>query len=148
MPKKEPDKRNPELQARRAARLKALAAKKAEALSIADRLTRRALERTIDLKFTDSEGEFEVKVHVPLTDEFNYLIKLISGYNPKITGEQADQLTDELYQLFAHLCVDDSLNYEFWKEGAYDAGDFYLILQQLVDKTAGFVTQAQSFRKH
>jgi len=145
MAKKAPDQLDPAIQARRAARLKELAAKKAESYSIADRLTRRALERTIELKFTDSEGEFEVKVHVPLRDEFDYLLHLIKSFDTK--GTNPDELTDELYKLFAHLCVDPSLDYEFWKEGAYDAGDFYTIFQQLVDKTAGFITQAQSFRK-
>ena len=148
--KKAPDKRDPEIHERRAARLADIKSKKEENLTIADRLTRRALERTIDIQLTDSSGKFTVEIHTPTRDELDGLLALstLMGGGDTIEAQQnAQKASETLYHILANLCVDQSLNFEFWNEGAYDTNDVVLIIKTIVEQLADSVKKAKSFRK-
>ena len=139
-------KEDPNLEKRRKDRLRDLARKQVKELSIAERLTLSALERVINIPFKDSHGEFTVKMHVPLRNEFDEIVRLqeeIKSGNDK----RIEKASDTFFRIIASLCIDDSLNYEYWKDGAYDAMDMIHLVECLTSEMAKKVQEAQSFRK-
>ena len=134
------------LEKRRKERLRKLARKQVNELSIAERLTLRALERTIAVPFEDSHGEFAVKMHVPLRNEFDEIVRLQEELKSK-EPERIEKAGVAFFKIIASLCIDDSLNYEFWQNGAYDAMDMIRLIEGLTSEMAEKVQEAQSFRK-
>jgi hypothetical protein len=146
-PKEHPHEvRDPAIHQRRAERLKQIAAQDAQNLTIAQRLTKRALERELEIPMTDSAGEFFIKLHIPTRDEFDQILALMPLIGNKAAPKEALKAVDEFYRLLEVLCVDKSLNYEFWKEGAYDTTDFFAVLMKLMEDLTKLRGEAQSFR--
>ena len=134
-----------DLEKRRKTRQRDLARKQKSDLTIADRLTLSALERIKDVPFKDSHGEFIVKMHMPLRSEYDEIVRLqeemMSGVSKRI-----EKAAGILFRMVASLCVDDSLNYEFWKNGAYDPMDMIRLMDALTSEMIEKVKEAQSFR--
>lgn len=139
-------KEDTDLEKRRRERLRKLARKQVNELSIAERLTLSALERVIAIPFEDNHGKFTVEMHMPLRDEFDEIVRLqeeIKSRNPK----QIEKASDTFFRMLSSLCIDDSLNFEFWKNGAYDAMDMIRLIEGLTSEMTQKVQEAQSFRK-
>ena len=134
------------LEKRRRERLRKLARKQVNELSVAERLTLRALERVIAVSFEDSHGEFAVKMHVPLRNEFDEIVRLQEELKSKEPG-RIEKAGIAFFKIIASLCIDDSLDYEFWQNGAYDAMDMIHLIEGLTSEMAEKVQEAQSFRK-
>ena len=134
------------LEKRRRERLRKLARKQVNELSVAERLTLRALERTVAVPFEDRHGEFAVKMHVPLRNEFDEIVRLQEELKSKEPG-RIEKAGIAFFKIIASLCIDDSLNYEFWQNGAYDAMDMIRLIEGLTSEMAEKVQEAQSFRK-
>jgi len=60
--------------------------------------------------------------------------------------ERMEKASNSFYRMFDMLCVDDSLNYEFWKNGAYDPMDMIRLMDALTSEMVEKVAEAQSFR--
>jgi len=134
------------LEKRRKDRESDLAQKKVKDLTIAERLTLSALERIISVPFEDSHGEFAVKMHTPLRSEFDEIVRLQDEIKSK-EPERIEKASDTFFRMLASLCVDDTLNYEFWNGGAYDPMDMIRLMNALTSEMAEKVQEAQSFRK-
>ena len=133
-----------DLEKRRKNRQRNLARKQKSDLTIADRLTLSALERTQDVPFKDSHGEFVVKMHTPLRSEYDEIVRL-QGELRSGDPERIEKAADSFFRMLASLCVDDSLNYEFWKNGAYDPMDMIRLMDALTSEMVEKVAEAQSF---
>lgn len=134
------------LEKRRRERLRKLARKQVNELSIAERLTLSALERIKDVPFEDRHGEFLVKMYTPLRSEYDEIVRLQDELK---SGDQkrVETASDIFFMMLGALCVDDSLNYEFWKNGAYDPMDMIRLMDALTSEMIEKVAEAQSFRK-
>ena len=134
-----------DLEKRRKNRQRDLARKQKKDLTIADRLTLSALERIKDVPFEDSHGEFIVKMHTPLRNEYDEIVRLqdeLKSGEPK----RIETASETFFRMLGSLCVDDSLNYEFWKNGAYDPMDMIRLMDALTSEMIEKVAEAQSFR--
>ena len=140
-------KEDPDLERRRREREGDLAKKRVEDLTVAERLTLRALDKTIKAPFTDKFGKFEIEMKVPLRYEYDELIRLQSD----VMGTDVKRVkiaSEILFKMFDCLCIDESLNFEYWKSGAYDMADMTaMLLDSLTSETNKRVKQAQSFLK-
>ena len=134
-----------DLEKRRKNRQRDLARKQKKDLTIADRLTLSALERIRDVPFEDSHGEFIVKMHAPLRSEFDEVVRLQEELKSGDT-KRMETASDIFFRMLDALCVDDSLNYEFWKNGAYDPMDMIRLMDALTSEMIEKVAEAQSFR--
>lgn len=139
-------KEDPNLEKRRKERLRKLARKQVNELSIAERLTLRALERVVAVPFKDRHGKFAVKMHVPLRNEFDEIVRLQEELKSKEV-KRIEKASDTFFRTIASLCIDDSLDYEFWKNGAYDAMDMIRLIEGITSEMAEKVQESQSFRK-
>ena len=123
-----------------------LAHKKVGELTIAERLTLRAYDRVEPVLFKDRHGEFNVDMHTPLRREYDTIVELQdemkSGDSKRIMAG-----SDTFFHMLHALCVDESLNYEFWKNGEYDPMDMIAIIEGLTAAMTKKVIEAQSFRK-
>lgn len=137
---------DPDLEKKRKNRLRNLKRKEIKELTIAERLTLSALERFINVPFKDSHGEFTVKMHMPLRDEYDEIVRLEGELKSK-DAERMEKASASLFKAFASLCVDNSLNYEFWESGAYDPMDMLQLMAAVTSEMAEKVQEAQSFRK-
>lgn len=140
------NKDDPGIAERRAKRQKALDKKNIADLTIAERLTRKALHRTIKVPFIDDGGTFDVEVFVPLREDLDAMLSwkvtLEAG-----TPEEMEKTADKLFAMLGALCKDASLNYEFFKEGGYDPIDLLTIVESITDEMAQKVREARSFRR-
>ena len=134
------------LEKRRKERQSDLAHKKVEELTIAERLTLRAYDRIEPVLFKDRHGEFNVDMHTPLRSEYDSIVELqdeIKSGNP----EKIEMASDKFFHMLGFLCVDKTLNYEFWKNGEYNPMDMIAIIEGLTTAMTKKVMEAQSFRK-
>ena len=135
---------DPGIAKRRKTRQVKKAAETAAGLTIAERLTRRAKEQTVSLELSDHEGDFWIVMRQPTRAEMDDLQKLQLA----IQDEDAqDDANDRLCVMLEALCLDDSLDYEFWMDGNYSMADMIEIIQKLFESLVARVKAAQSFRK-
>jgi len=133
------------LEKRRNTRLKKLARKEKGELTIAERLTLRGLERTVAVPFEDRHGKFAVKMHVPLRYEYDEIVRLQEELKSGVS-ERMEKAGVVFFKIITSLCVDDSLNYEFWQNGDYDAMDMIRLIEGMTSEMTEKVQEAQSFR--
>lgn len=135
-----------ELEEKRKNRESDLAHKKVEELTTAERLTLRAYDRTEQVLFKDRYGEFNVEVHTPLRREFDTIVELQEELKSGDT-KRIEKASDTFFHMLHSLCVDKSLNYEYWKNGEYAPMDLITIMEELTAAITKKVVEAQSFRK-
>lgn len=115
----------------------------AVAMSIADRLTRRAKAQTVDLSLSDDVGDFIITLRQPTRKEMDELQELQKDIQDKDMQLEANKT---LCEMLDSLCIDDSLNYDFWMAGNYSVTDLIIIIQKLFELLVEQVKTAQSFR--
>lgn len=113
------------------------------AMSIADRLTRRAKAQTVDLSLSDVVGDFIITLRQPTRKEMDELQELQKDIQDKNMQLEANRT---LCEMLDSLCIDDSLNYDFWMAGNYSVTDLIIIIQKLFESLVEQVKTAQSFR--
>ena len=117
----------------------------AAGLTIADRLTRRAKAQTVELAMSDEDGEFKIIMRQPTRAEMEEMQRM----QELITQEDTyDEANDTLCGTLSDLCLDDSLDYEFWQNGNYSMSDLMDVVNKLFESIAVRVKAAQSFRKN
>lgn len=119
-------------------------------LSVAQRLTRRALKDTITIPLTDDLGEFEIEVRIPLTSELDKILGSQAAISTSVTAgdqEATKAAQDQLFRALAEICVDPSLDYEFWKSGAFSVTDMGQILKEVAQEVNARAESTKSFRK-
>jgi len=140
------------------------AKKLAENLTIQQRLMRRLHTRTAKIPLQDDLGEFYVEVHLlspaeqeeirgfyqKLTAVSEDLDKAIANPNEKLIKQltrKSTKLLDKLYHYAESVCVDPSLNYEFWKTGeGFLASDPSRIVSETLMASQGLGTAREERR--
>jgi len=124
--------------------LKEREADKQKQLTIAERLTRRAKQLATKITLSDDIGEFEIEMRQPTRKQLDELLKLKQEIQQIETQEEANK---KLYSLLADLCLDDSLDFEYWEKGDYALADLLDILNKPFDDVLTRYNEVKSFRK-
>jgi len=119
------------------------AAESAAGLTIAERLTRRAKAQTVELPMQDEDGDFAIVLRQPTRAQMDELQKMQIAIQNEGTQDDAN---DKLCVLLDHLCIDGSLDYQYWMDGNYSMNDMIEIIQKLFESLVERVKAAQSFR--
>ena len=121
-----------------------------EGMTVAQRLMRASALRTSTIRIPDGTEEgIGIEVYVPTRADLDTILKLTADVQKAALrgdGAQERQLTDDLYQVFAGLCVDPSLDIEFWRAGNYSMGEFLAIQDGLFETTLTLRDEARRFR--
>ena len=133
-----------ELNKRRAENIATKQSDAAEAMTVADRLTRRAKAQTVELTLSDDEGNIIIAMRQPTRREMDDLQKLQKELQDEKTQDNANK---RLCKMLDSLCIDDSLDYDFWMAGNYGMDDLIAIVQKLFESLVEQVRSAQSFRQ-
>lgn len=136
---------DPVLASRRQKRLADEAAGNAVALTVAERLTRRAKNKTIDLPLTDEDGDYNIEMRSPTR---KCLDKLLAYQTAIKKPEEQVVANEKICRALDYLCIDESLNYDYWINGDYDVNDLVLIIQKLFENFANIIKEAESFRSN
>lgn len=134
---------DPKIAERRHGRQVKKAAENAAGLTIAERLTRRAKAQTVELLLEDEGGEFTIVMRQPTRAEMDELQRMQLAIQEEGTQDEAN---DRLCVLLDQLCIDGSLDYQFWMDGNYGMGDLIAIVQKLFESLVVQVKAAQTFR--
>lgn len=139
---------DPSLSARLRARQQELAAARVEDMTVAERLTRRALlAPTVVIDLGDDDDPIPVEVRVPVSAELDVLLTLQSRFSAATTPEESAAITNEVADVLGELCVDPSLNAEFWRSGMFELSAMFAIILGAISEAMERVKQAESFRK-
>ena len=134
---------DPKIAERKRGRQVKQAAENAAGLTIAERLTRRAKEQTVELTLEDEGGEFGIEMRQPTRAEMETLQKTRDALKDEGTQNEANK---HLCTMLEDLCLDDSLDYQFWMAGDYDMIDLIDIVDRLFESLVVRVKAAQTFR--
>ncbi len=141
---------DPEIAARMKAHREAQRKASTEGMTVAQRLMRAAALRTATIRVPDGTEEgIGIEVYVPTRADLDTILKLTADIQKAArqgNSAQERQLTDNLYQMFAGLCVDPSLDVEFWRAGNYSMGEFLAIQDGLFETTLTLRDEARRFR--
>lgn len=132
-----------ELNERRRKRLADKAEADAAAMTVAERLTRRAKSKTVALTLSDLEGDFIINMRQPTRAELDRLLKYQTAIQKPDEQEDANK---KMCFMIGDLCTDDSLNAEFWESGDYAIDDLVTIIQKLFENFVTIIKEAESFR--
>lgn len=130
---------------RRNKRLSEKAADDAAALTVAERLTRRAKSKTVNLTLSDADGDFVIDMRQPTRKELDELLKYQTAIQKPDEQEDANE---KMCLMIGDLCTDESLNAEFWGGGDYAIDDLVTIIQKLFEGFVKVVKEAESFRSN
>ncbi len=143
---------------REQARVEAIAVR--DNLSVAERLTRRTRKQTAKVVLYDDMGPIEFEVYcrpsiktaieiLQVQEEWQKALSKVPGQNDGTEGvkrffEELDRVEDKMARLLASLCVDKSLDYDFWKNGDYDQEVVYQIISTVLNSTQKEVDAAKN----
>jgi len=119
-------------------------------LSIRERLMRRVGQMVVEVSFKDDLGEFKVKCRLLTEQEQRKLVGLGAEITKIDTPKQYDETMGQLKRFLAYpsgICLDSSLNLEFWKKGNYAMQDMLKIVTEVSKQTGQVVEETRSFRK-
>lgn len=129
---------------RKKERLAKQAVENASAMTIADRLTRRAMQQLTRIVLCDDLGEFVIDLRQPTRKELDELLKFQKDVqNPAKEAEASAKL----YEILGCLCIDKSLNVEYWVRGDYSLSDLMDIINKLFSGFVERFQEVQKFRK-
>jgi hypothetical protein len=147
-----------EISKRHKDRIRAMEGEAKENLTLAQRLTMRALKRTITITLPANEGEEEIplKFYVPAGDEWSRLhTLLIESVKCNLdTPEGQDRMKDiqdEVFTTLADLSLDVSLTKEFWadeKNYAANEPTSTFVLGKLMEAVNKLTKDGGSFRSN
>lgn len=126
------------------------ASKSIEHMTIAERLTLRAGEQFCTATFESEDGPIEVEMRIPTLAEYDFLATYNVRYRAAIATQEAERVTaleDEIYRMMAGLCVDESLDEDFFRSGALSAPDFMTLIQGILLTYNDRISAAKTFRQ-
>lgn len=119
------------------------AAENAAGLTIAERLTRRAKAIVVELRMYDEDGDFSIVMRQPTRAEMEELQRIQAGIQDETAQDDANE---RMCEVLGDLCLDDSLDTEFWRDGNYSMIDLFAVVQKLFEVLVEQVKSAQTFR--
>ena len=108
-------------------------------LTIAARLTNNAKLQTVDIKMKDGAGDFNIPMHLPSWGETCELTQ-IETMMVNMKGRK------RMAELMEGLCVDPSLDYNFWLDGSIGLIDMRLLIEGLTTAASERIKEVKSFR--
>jgi hypothetical protein len=120
-----------------------------EDMTIAEKLTIRAMEQSITVPFVSNAGNIPVEIRLPTLAEYDLLSTFQRRWEAAVVKgdlERANALANDIFSVMADLCVDDSLNETFFKEGIISASDFHQIVKEALLEYNRRIKSARSFR--
>ena len=127
------------IDARKKARKAKEVAEVSTGLTIAARLTNNAKLQTVDVKMQDDNGDFNIPMHLPSWGETCELTQ-IETMMVNMKGRK------RLAELMEGLCVDPSLDYNFWFGGSIGLIDMRLLIEGLTTAATERIKEVKSFR--
>ena len=123
---------DPTLSARLRSRQHEITATKAEDLTLADRLTRRALDQRITIDLGDEAGAIPVEIRVPTFAELDRLgiVRATLASGTLETVPEYAAISAEMCEIVGGLCTDPTLGPGFWKDGLFPT-DAIAIISEL-----------------
>jgi len=118
-------------------------------LSIADRLTVRALEQKITVPFESEQGIIEVDLRLPNLAQYDFISTFLQRWKNLIAKGDMDgivQISNEMFKIMDALCVDESLNEDFFRQGYISATDFTQIVKEVLVEHYKRAEEVKSFR--
>ncbi len=124
-------------------------------LTVRERLMRRVKHVIVEVMFEDDLGKFPIKCRL-LTDHEQHTIikwqeKLLNlRKNPNVKSEEFDQVTSNFYEVLAYpngVCVDETLDLEFWKQGNYGIDVPLKIIREVIESSNKTIQEAKTFRQ-
>jgi hypothetical protein len=140
---------DPVLNKRAAARAKELAELPAKDLTLAQRLTLRALEQKTTILFPSAQGDIPVEVRLPMAAELDDIMRIqheIEIATEKGNEKAKDNLTDQMCGILGDLCTDPSLNQDFFKSGLFAMSEIVTIFRTVRQEMNNRIMDVQSFR--
>jgi len=146
-PKKVEYKDDPALTARFRARMTEIRHTDAEGLTIAERLMRRAFDQRMTIPFPTENGEpVPVEVRMPLAAELDELAHIYIANRTARTDKSRQDINKQMCELLAGLCIDESLNEDFFSSGALTVPDLYQLIFEILLENRRRIVSAGSFR--
>jgi len=135
-----------------------------ENLKIRDRLLRRLIANTIQVEFEDDMGKFNIEARLLSPEEQTHVsderIKLLRFREELAKAPTTDieelrnmekrgaALMDELYKIVADICVDKTLDYEYWRKGSgYNADVPLKLLSEAIGASQRTEQDTARFRR-
>lgn len=115
-------------------------------MTIADRLTRRALNQRIVINLGDEDDPIDVEIRIPVSAELDVLVSGKDRLEQATTPEEREAVTLELISVLADICVDESLDVDYWQSGMFSIEIMTLITNAACVDAAERVTAARDFR--
>jgi HAMP domain-containing protein len=137
---------DPKIAERKRGRQVKKAAEDAAGLTVAERLTRRAMAQTVELTLEDEGGKFIIKMRQPTRAGMEALQKAQIELQIEETQEAANE---QICKILDQVCIDGSLDYAYWIHGDYNMIDLSEIIDTLFEsivKRAKAAKAAKSFR--
>ncbi len=146
-PKKIEYKDDPALTARFRARMNEIRHTDAEGLTIAERLMRRAFDQRMVIPFPVENGEpIPVEVRMPLAAELDELAHIYIANRTARTDRSRRDLNNRMCELLASLCIDESLDEDFFNSGGLTVPDLYQLIFEILLENRRRIVSAGSFR--
>ena len=120
-------------------------------MTVAERLMRASHLRTATIAIPDDTPEgIPVEVYVPTRAELDQISGLIFGIRQAASrGDTAavKRQTEEMFEIYAGLCVDPSLDAEFWQAGTTGLMEYTAIQDGLFEMVVPLREEARRFRQ-
>lgn len=146
-PKKVVYEEDPEVTSRFRSRMKKIRNAEADGLTIADRLMRRAYDQRFIIPFPVEGGApVPVEVRMPLAAELDELMRLQGDNRAAKTAAERRSLNRRICEMLGSLCIDESLDADFFESGALTAPDLHQIIIEILMENRRRIVSAQSFR--
>lgn len=137
---------DPSLSARLHQRQAEIESSQIKDLTVADRLTKRALNQRIVIDLGDDDDPIPVEVRVPTSAELDLLIGIKGRLESATTPEERDAVGRDMIETIAEICTDESLDVEFWESGLFPVESMLMITHATNREAAKRVTEARNFR--
>lgn len=115
-------------------------------LTIADRLTRRALNQRITINLGDDKDPIPIEVRVPTSAEMDLLISVRDRLSEAKTRDERKVVEESMIVTIAGICIDPSLDVEFWESGLFPVESMLMITHATNMEAAERIRAAREFR--
>ncbi len=141
---------DPSLSGKVAAKAAELADARIEGMTVADRLTRQAVrQQTIIVDLSDPEDEepLEVELQIPVMAEVDYLSTMQIRLEETKTVAEYEAIMQTTAEILGRLCVDESLDAEFWKAGHFKTETLFGLVKAVTEEAVERLQASKNFRK-
>jgi hypothetical protein len=138
---------DPSLSAKVAAKKVELAEAELEDMTVADRLTRRALSQpTITIDIGDDDTPDLTEVMLPAMVEVDYLSTLQVRLEAVKTIQEYTAVMSEAAEILGRLCLDPSLDADFWRSGLFPTEVLFGVIKEISAAAIDRIKSARAFR--